>query len=523
MLAGGSMTTFDQGGELQLYSPDSKAAQISPSIVKFQGKEHGESNAIGSEGIPLQYGDNPVEVENDETGYTTQDGGFTVLGKMKNPLSGRMFKNDGKVLATKETKVSKQLAKGADLMDSSDTQNPFELLKFNSGKAKTIGAKYKSDAITKEKETLAALQQHMLDFAEQNNLDPNAMSKGKIKKGKYGINIPTAENGTKVKKNLPPIKLPNFKAPTENLDFTAPEFDYKPIGNDNGIDKQGISQTPLFSPQGGIDSVPQEAPKPGVTFGDTPPLAPMKNDIMFKGADWKNYVKPAFVLATNHKQPVRMATLPTPALEQTYQNEVDLNPLVANSRALQQSIGGNAAEAATATAIANQQLYQAQGQGFASNQERAAGTYNRNRAVMNEHAKDQANLTQTQADRQAQMEANTRTMTRDALGQISEIDLENKRDWNNFNVQKQLFPTFGVDPNNQLKVENPYNFNVPQGAISDGRNGFVDSDGNKIVVKQKYNPYGVSTGKEVTTTAGGRKSKGKYGISINREFKSYKP
>ncbi|MEI6186870.1 MAG: hypothetical protein WCP46_00010 [Alphaproteobacteria bacterium] len=570
---GGSV--YEQGGELQLYSPDSQAAHLSPSIVKFQGKEHGESNAIGSEGIPLQYGGNPVEVENDETGYSTEDGGFTVLGKMKNPLSGRMFKNDGKVLAAKEAKASKQLVRGTNLMDSADTQNPFELLKFNSGKAKTIGAKAKAEQVNQEKETLAALQQHMLDFAEQNNLDPNAMSKGKIKTAKFGIRMPIAENGittprhgqrdvdpsgntfvydgnakkwlddatfmknnkkfgkgygtmsdedlVKGLKKIGPAKMPYFKAPGENYDLSAPAgYEDKPF-TDRGADIEGIENTPIFSPTGGMNQYAEATTgskndeSKGVTFKNLPTIAPQKNDLMFKGADWKNYIKPAYVLATNKKQPIRMAPLPTPALEQSYQGEVDLNPIVANTRAMQQSLGGNAAEAATATALANQQIYQAQSQGFAANQDRTAGVFARNRQAMNEYGRTAASVAQTQADRQAQMEANTRAMTRDALGQFGEIDLQNKRDWNNFNVQKQMFPTYGVDPNYQLKVENPYNFNIPEGYSSDGRGGWVDKHGNKVTLKETKDAMGRPVKSEKTTKVG------KYGISINREFKSYKP
>lgn len=154
--------------------------------MQFNGPSHDNG------GIPLTYGGMTAEVEGGETGYKADDGSLVVMGNMTNPLTGRKFKQDSKVLAQKEVKMNTLLDKGTFLVNNTTPGNQWANLKFNAGRIMMEGAARKKDELSTSKEHMATIQQAMLDHANEMGADPQAFSKGTYR---AGGKIGTYQNG----------------------------------------------------------------------------------------------------------------------------------------------------------------------------------------------------------------------------------------------------------------------------------------------------------------------------------------
>lgn len=157
---------FKHGGKIEPLTDD---------VVQFNGPSHADG------GIDIEFGNKQVEVEGGETGYLSPiDNSFNVMGNMINPITGKKFKQDSKILAKKEQKVDKLLDYSLDLVENSNPRDKWDLLKFNSGAAQLQGAYKKKQQIQESKEHLSNIQKAMLDFANENGGDPIEFSKGGI-------------------------------------------------------------------------------------------------------------------------------------------------------------------------------------------------------------------------------------------------------------------------------------------------------------------------------------------------------
>ena len=180
---------FKHGGEIEPLTDD---------VVQFNGPSHADG------GIDIEFDNKQVEVEGGETGYLSPiDNSFNVMGNMINPITGKKFKQDSKILAKKEQKVDKLLDYSLDLVQNSNPRDKWDLLKFNSGAAQLQGAYKKKQQIQESKEHLSNIQKAMLDFANENGGDPIEFSKGGIifpkkkqilGKAQSGINLGKTEN-----------------------------------------------------------------------------------------------------------------------------------------------------------------------------------------------------------------------------------------------------------------------------------------------------------------------------------------
>lgn len=151
--------------------------------VKFNGPSHENG------GIPIEYSGQKVEVEGDETGYFSPvDNSLTVMGNMKNPITGRKFKSDSKILAKKESKMSELLEDGLSLINDNNPNYKWQSLKFNSGKVMAMGAHQKQQQLQQSKEHLKAIQEAMLSLSHEHGVSPDKLSDSLNK----------AENGLKM-------------------------------------------------------------------------------------------------------------------------------------------------------------------------------------------------------------------------------------------------------------------------------------------------------------------------------------
>lgn len=191
MKNGGIM--YDDGGDVStMWGGDVELSSYNPydgGTLEFNGASH-ENGGIG-----MQYNGSPVEVEGGEYAARDNSGNLNVFGNMYLPGTKTKFKSVAKAIADKERNYDSLKTIGANLVNNSDIADPYERLSFNSGKVMMQGGKMGQVDISQKKQNLASLQKAMLDTAAQFDLDPQSMSKGKIKKAKGGTLIPFFQNG----------------------------------------------------------------------------------------------------------------------------------------------------------------------------------------------------------------------------------------------------------------------------------------------------------------------------------------
>jgi hypothetical protein len=206
MAMGGDLKVLDGGyAETISYNPYMPGTG---ETVMFRGRSHDDG------GIPIEYGQNGVEVEGGEPMFQMENGGKTssntsgiVAGNLFIPdygvneindpkAKGKKFKHYIADLSKQEAKVNKSVEKGVELVNNNDSDDPFDQLAFNSGKAMMMGGDLKLKTIAERKLDAAAVQNAILDTAEEFGVESDALAKGKIKYAK--ANDPYAKFGAKM-------------------------------------------------------------------------------------------------------------------------------------------------------------------------------------------------------------------------------------------------------------------------------------------------------------------------------------
>ncbi len=239
-----SITKLDSGGKVsgqKLKVEDGNFKQISPSFIEFTGKSHAQG------GVDIQYGKQGVEVEKGETATQDENGDLTILGNMYVPGTNMKFKTAGKKLAKEQIKAGKQNDKGSELMQDSDYHDKFEKLSFNAGMLKVQGATDKIGLIDKQKEFLSTLQQSMLSTAEELNLDPQAMSEGKVKKAKKGTTL-KAPSGITIPADLKKVIEITAKKYHLPVDVLTRQIVKESGGNPSAVSNKGAKGIMQLTP-----------------------------------------------------------------------------------------------------------------------------------------------------------------------------------------------------------------------------------------------------------------------------------
>jgi hypothetical protein len=209
------------GGELQVYRGEAEPISNNPYLpdggetVMFRGPSHENG------GMPISYGQSPVEVEGGEPAVKLRDGGsgednMVVFGNLKinedganmlgNPkLKNQKFKNYVNDLSKIEAKQNKIIDNSTDVLDNLEVINSFDKLKMSTLQANLMGSNMKLKDIATKKQDAAALQGAINDTAEEYGLIADDLAQGKMKKAKLGASIPMAQPGKYVSKyNLTP-------------------------------------------------------------------------------------------------------------------------------------------------------------------------------------------------------------------------------------------------------------------------------------------------------------------------------
>ena len=200
-----AMQTYAMGGELQVYRGEAEPISNNPYLpdggetVMFRGPSHENG------GMPISYGQSPVEVEGGEPAVKLRDGGtgennMVVFGNLKinkqsadmlgNPkLKNQKFKNYVNDLSKIESKQNKIIDKSTDLLDNLDVNSSFDKLKMSALQANLMGSNMKLKDIAGKKQDAANLQSAINDTAEKYGWIAAKLSEGKVEKAKMGTSI----------------------------------------------------------------------------------------------------------------------------------------------------------------------------------------------------------------------------------------------------------------------------------------------------------------------------------------------
>jgi len=211
-----AMQTYAMGGELQVHRGEAEPISSNPYLpdggetVMFRGPSHENG------GMPISYGQSPVEVEGGEPAVKLRDGGgednLVVFGNLKidkqsaemlgNPkLKNQKFKNYVNDLSKIESKQNKIIDKSTEELELLTPNDSFDKLKLSALKANLMGGNLKLKDIAGKKQNAAALQSAINDTAEEYGVVADDLATGKVKvdkesrKARWGDAISKAEAG----------------------------------------------------------------------------------------------------------------------------------------------------------------------------------------------------------------------------------------------------------------------------------------------------------------------------------------
>jgi hypothetical protein len=508
---------FAMGGDLEILE-GGKAETISYNpflpdggeTVMFKGRSHDNG------GIPINFGENGVEVEGGEPAVKLRDGGsesnMVVFGNMKlskmaadefgiPDAKGKKFKHVANEISKVEKKQNKLIDKATERADMTTGSSGFDQLKMNTSQAQLMGANMKLRSAAILKQNLGAVQNAILDTASELGVKSDELAQGKLVKEKDPRMM--AQTGT----NIPYSGTPFSDAPDLYPGPTPRELVTSIVSDAlKGVPPmQEYTQIP-YQPEFGSSS---ELPDVTVTsdkLSSTANLSPISDDAPMsdKGKfDWKGlgqmalsniapFLRPRtrlgldpeqlypeyFAMATNQLEPVQAQTF-QPMLDTPMDISLNdqLNAIDAQSRAAIRAAGQNPAAQAMIMSQSLDAKNKVLGEQTRINAANKMQTYDKNRAILNDAQLKNLQILDNQYVRQAQARSNTKAQTLEALKSIAAKTAQNKLENQTLNVYENMynyrFSPSGVAFNTNL----PAQFNIPGAG---GIGGLSDLDKDKI-------------------------------------------
>ena len=535
MAMGGNLQTHWGGkGEVMSYNPYSAG---SGETVMLRGQSHEETDGRGNSGIGMSYGGNMVEAERGEPVAEMQEGGAVgdtaavVFGNMKVPsygvselgddkAKGRKFKSYAADLSKQEAKQNKIVDKATKLVNDTDGDDAFDLLKMNAGMAMLTGADMKLKDLANKKKTLATIQNAILSTAEEMGLESDALAKGKIMQAKKGAKIPKGQTGVLLPKDEFDFMSRGYNTP--QIDFggeysrylrpmstnaPAPTAPFSPFE----IDLQKGSENPYawsllassFQKPNNVDNYPLYTMQTEGTPTDNEPVVKLDKKMLRKltkdnksdsskikdfinenegyiGMGYNEllpYIRPTnklpldpfqlmgeqLALATNVLEPVQAQTI-TPMLETRAPKlsaQEALNKNQADFNALARQIGNNPAALSMLAAQKQAADRQAIAQVEAVNLQQEMAANNRNIAMLNDATLKNLAILDTQYQRQAGAKANTKAQAQAALNSIASKIGQNKLENFQSGVMQNMY-NYRFGPQGRIINYNPLaKFQIP--------------------------------------------------------------
>lgn len=484
--------------------------------IKFDGNSHNKQDSQGRTGIGINYFGSPVEVEGDETAFVSKMGNggekdsLVVLGNMYIPGTNIKFKTYGNQLGKEESTINDELVnigklmnKGVEKIDANDPKNSYQLLGFNTGRAKvsaaTIKGKEQNEAlaqIAQEKEAAAQLQNQMHELAGYKGVSNNKLSKD-LSKAKFGKSIKKYADGgvddgsfsvnefgipSYYKNNITPPYSPTM----ELQDYTnIGRKNYGPITVPEGYDRStkpsfrvplnfDLSQEniPTETPMGNSDynrfvGPPEGYDRPGNT--QVPPKSPGTIN-QYKGslADYNklklSQVAPDIAGLFEQPQPVRSGPQFMPQQYTPYQISLQdqVNQNNATFRTLSKQYANNPAlvsHLANQTMQANDKVL---GEQTKINQGRYTDVLDKNVDINNKTQEYNLGRLDTKLTRQDAAEAYTNRNKRDHLTHLADTITEHDKENMGLRMREQLLG---------------YSWNPK---LNDGKGGYEYIGGNQV-------------------------------------------
>jgi hypothetical protein len=466
--------------------------------VMFKGRSHDDG------GIPINYGENGVEVEGGEPAVKLKDGGnssnMVVFGNMKlsqmaadefgiPDAKGKKFKQVANDISKVEKKQNKLIEKATETADMTTGTSGFDQLKLNTSQAQLMGANMKLKSAALLKQNLAAVQNAILDTASELGVKSDKLAEGKIEKEKDPRMM--AETG----KNVPYSGTPFADASTLYPGPTPRELVTNIVtGALQGVPPmQEYTQIP-YQPGYGASSVLPEVTVTSDKLSTTNNLDPIA-DVATSGKggfDWKGlgqmalsnvapFIRPRtrlpldpeelypeyFSLANNQLEPVQAQTY-QPMLDTPMDISLNdqLNAIDSQSRAAIRATGNNPAAQAMIMTQALEAKNKVLGEQTRINQANKMETYNRNRALLNDAQLKNLQILDQQYVRQAAAKSNTKAQALEALKSIAAKTAQNKLENRTLNVYENMY-NYRFSPSGVAYNANvPAQFNIPDvGAI----------------------------------------------------------
>jgi hypothetical protein len=497
---------FAMGGDLEILE-GGKAETISYNpflpdggeTVMFKGRSHDNG------GIPINFGENGVEVEGGEPAVKLKDGGkdnnMVVFGNMKinkniadlmgDPKAkGRKFKHYVADIAKNDAKQLKRIDKANEMINSADNNSAAGHLTLLTGALMKKGAesyqKINADLI----QEAGIVQNAILDTASQLGVKSDKLAEGKLEK-EYDKRM-MAKDGKKLK-----------KAQSGDYEYLVPkeeEFSFSDIDTGNVID-----QSVDFSGEGDIAGVEEggggfknilntlgkglEKYGPSILSNIAPFLRPSNaNEDLPPDQLYPEY----FALATNQVEPVQAQTF-QPMLDTPMDISLNdqLSAIDSQSRAAIRAAGQNPAAQSMIMAQSLEAKNKVLGEQARINAANKMQTYDKNRALLNDAQLKNLQILDQQYVRQSQARSNTRAQTQAALSSIAAKTAQQRAANRKLGVMENMY-NFRFTPSGRaINTNAPAQFNMSGSSTGTSQSGITtDASGNTL-----YPIYNPKTGK----------------------------
>jgi hypothetical protein len=487
-----STDMFAMGGDLKVYRGEAEPVSVNPYLpdggetVMFRGPSHEDG------GMPIEYGDSPVEVEGGEPAVKLKNGSsgdddLVVFGNLVEPNSKRKFKNVVADIAKKENRENKRLDKSINMLDNLDVDTSFDKLTFDALKANVMGANMKLKNYADEKMDLAAKQSAINETAEEYGLDADALAKGKIAKAKFGKAIEKAQKGKTTAKRQPDINIRPISAGVTNvgtIPFTAIEpttLDIAPIAQTEEEGKFNWQDAATFANQ----------------------LLPILRPSNAQRLSSNQLLGEFTALTDNVEQPVYaqkfIPRLQTPQ-KVSFQDRID--QVDQQARAATLSAGNDAAIQNIIMTNAIEAKNRIKAEELRTNQAIESGIQAQNLDLMNRADLINLQTFDKQQERQAMAKSATKATKIAALQSIGAKYAQNKLEQQQLQAYENLFNFRGMGPRGVMQNFNPLaQIVVPQIA---GQVPIYDSNGNIVGYQQQTSDLNASQAAKKTKSAASR-------------------
>jgi hypothetical protein len=478
-----AMQTYAMGGELQVYRGEAEPISNNPYLpdggetVMFRGPSHENG------GMPISYGQSPVEVEGGEPAVKLRDGGgednLVVFGNLKidkegakmlgNPkLKNQKFKNYVNDLSKIESKQNKIIDKSIDTLDNLDVKTSFDKLTMSALEANLLGGNMKLKNIADKKQDAAALQSAINDTAEEYGVVADDLAQGKIKKAKNGKTLKA--QGGKTLTGEDEIIYPTFgvelvdqnvSRPTVSTDYIKSVID-NIMGRQKGfpaippylpgmglIDETVVTATPTSNtPKNTVQNTSSNKDKKKFPWKEIGKEAiPTINQILpflrpsdVERLDPRQLMGEMYALSNNQVEPVQAQTF-QPRLQTSYDISLQdqLNEITAQTREAQRLVGNNPEALAAIYAQATMAKNKVLGEQMRINQGLDADVYRSNINTLNQAQLQNLQMYDTQQQRQEAAKSATKATTQEALNSISAKYAQNKLENKQLSIMENLY------------------------------------------------------------------------------------